>query len=481
MRTPAWSFNPRVSIASRPARLLAATTTAIVAAVGVAGCVVYETPRPHQTVYVEQPPPAPPPAEPAPPPEPVYDEPAPQPVVSVYVEPPLAQPAPIAVGWAPPPMLVEAPPPMPFGGAVWIGGYWVWQGNWVWAAGRWAPPPQPGYVWAQPYYEHRDGAVIFITGHWHARGVVFVPPPPTLRLTVVAAAPGVIPGHRPVGPVGVFVPAPPGSRVGLIVPAPVGTPPAVVASAPPLVGQGMRIRPTTINNTQVTNVTNVTNVTIVAPPGATAGGRAYESAVPAQAHLAAAMPPKVNLRAPVPASARPIPAYVPGRAQPALPPAQIVRPVARSTPPQPAATAQTPATPVAPVVGAPPRETPVAATNPAAPATTPQQAAVPAPGNGRHPPGRDRVPAVTQEPARAQPDVPHVTPVATAPATAPAQAVSQKIPPGRDDGRVHDAGVHRGNEAKTAKAEQPKNGGGNAEQAKAEKEEKRKKGEKERE
>src|SRR5439155_1563899 len=82
---------------------------------------------------------------------------APQAVVSVYVEPPISQPPPIAVAWAPPPMLVEAPPPMPFDGAVWIGGYWVWEGNWVWAAGRWTPPPQPNYLWVHPYYEHRDG------------------------------------------------------------------------------------------------------------------------------------------------------------------------------------------------------------------------------------------------------------------------------------------------------------------------------------
>jgi len=46
---------------------------------------------------------------------------------------------------------------------------------------------------------------------------------------------------------------------------------------------------------------------------------------------------------------------------------------------------------------------------------------------------------------------------------------------------VHDAGVHRGNETRTAKVEQPKNGNSNAEHAKAEKEDKHKKGEKERE
>src|SRR3974390_2411797 len=203
---------------------------------------------------------------PAPPP-PEYPPPAP--AVSVFVEPPVAEPAPIAVGGAPPPMLVEVPSPMPFVGAVWVGGYWVWQGNWVWAHGQWMGPPRPEYMWVHPYYEHRGDEVIFIDGHWSPPGVVFVPPPPGLRLVVETPAVGVIRGPRPIGPEGCFVPAPPGSRAGIIIPAPVGTAPAVVTSAPAVVNVGMRItnNVTTVNNvTNVTNITRVTNVTIVAPP-----------------------------------------------------------------------------------------------------------------------------------------------------------------------------------------------------------------------
>src|SRR5579871_2975736 len=150
----------------------------------------------------------------------VYVPPPPPPVVSVYVEPPIDEPPPIAVGWAPPPMLVESPPPPPFPEAVWVGGYWVWQGNWVWAHGHWMGPPRPNYAWVYPYYENRSGVVIFICGNWAAPGVVFQPPPPSLHLTVEVAAPGVIAGPRPNGPNGIFVPPPPGSRVGIIVPAP---------------------------------------------------------------------------------------------------------------------------------------------------------------------------------------------------------------------------------------------------------------------
>ena len=277
------------------------------------GCTVYQAPPP-QRVYAQ------------PVPAVAHVEPAPQAVVSVYVEPPIAQPAPILVGWAPPPMLVETAVPMPFAGAVWVGGYWVWEGNWVWAAGHWMAPPQPNYAWVHPYYEHRDGGVVFITGHWSPPGVAFVPPPLGLSLTLVAPLPGIVPGPRPIGPQGVFVPPPPGSHVGLIVPAPIGTAPAVVTSAAPVVNVGMRIQNSnnTTINTRITSVTNITNVTIVAPASATANGKAFESAVPAQAHLAAAMPAVVRAYAPTPASAKPIPAVAPSHAPVAPPPSHTV-------------------------------------------------------------------------------------------------------------------------------------------------------------
>jgi hypothetical protein len=168
-----------------------------------------------------------------------------------------------------------------------------------------------------PYYENRDGVVIFIAGHWAAPGAVFVPPPPSLHLSVEVALPGVVPGPRPIGPPGCFVPPPPGSRPGVIVPAPIGTAPAVVTGAPPVVAVGMRIA----TNTTVNNRT--TNVTIFAPPGATADGKPFNSQAPARANLAAAQPSTVKAFAPEPASTKPIPNYRPG-SKPALPPAQAV-------------------------------------------------------------------------------------------------------------------------------------------------------------
>ena len=380
----------------RPSPTAALQPFALAVAVLLSGCTVYQAPP--QRVYVQ---PAPPPvyAQPVP----LVVEPALQPVISIYVEPPIQQPEPILVAWAPPPMLVESPAPLPFGGAVWIGGYWVWEGNWVWAAGRWAPPPRPNYAWVHPYYENRDGAVVFITGYWGPPGVVFVPPALNLRLTLVTPSVGVVAGLRPIGPPGVFVPAPPGSRLGLIVPAPIGTAPAVVTSAAPVVNVGMRIQNS--NTTRVTNMTNISNVTIVAPATATANGRAFESAVPAQAHLAAALAPVIRATAPTPVSTRPIPAFVAGRAPIALPPPQGVptgaapapiRPTAANGPvtATPAMQATRPGTPAPPAALAQSARSPAAT---AAPTPMPGSPGVAADRSARTPvpapPGADARPA----------------------------------------------------------------------------------------
>ena len=64
--------------------------------------------------------------------------------MGLVIEFQIGEPEPIACPWAPPPMLVEPPPPPPFEGAFWTGGFWTWQGTWVWVHGRWAAPPQPG-------------------------------------------------------------------------------------------------------------------------------------------------------------------------------------------------------------------------------------------------------------------------------------------------------------------------------------------------
>ena len=258
-------------------------------------------------------------------------------VVSVFIDPPTQQPEPVAVAWAPPPMLVEELPPQPDPYAVWTGGYWTWQGDWVWCAGRWMDPPRQQFVWVQPYYEHRDDRVIFIPGYWSSPDAEFIAPAVERPVAWAYVNEGVVIGPPPEGPVGIFIPPPPGSRPGLIVPAPIGTPPAVIISAPPVMAVGMRvtgnvaidarhtINDNRVTNYSVTNVRNVTNVIVQAPAGATASGHAFQAQVPHQAHLAAAMHPQVAARAPVPATRTAVAAYVPGRPAAALPAPQKVQ------------------------------------------------------------------------------------------------------------------------------------------------------------
>jgi hypothetical protein len=245
-----------------------------------------------------------------------YVPPPPDPVVSVYVDPPTEEPEPIGVPWAPPPMLVEDPGPPPYFGAVWTGGYWVWGGRWLWAHGRWLGAPMAGYAWTQPYYENRDGVVIFVPGYWRAPGLVFVAPAMGISILMVTAAPGVVMGPPPRGPNCIFVPPPPGSRLGIVVPAPLGTSPAVVIGAPPVVRFGMQVR-----------LGDEGHVRIEAPATATASGRAVTVMAPREAHLAAAQRPIVRVAAPVPASSNAIRGFNPRGPLPTLPRAVAVKPV----------------------------------------------------------------------------------------------------------------------------------------------------------
>ena len=193
----------------------------VAAVMSLSACIVV----PARTVYREPPPSyspppptyqspsyQPPPAyEPAPPPVSSYSEPDDAEYWAVDYDPQVGAPPPVAVRWAPPPMRWEPPPPSPWIGAVWVGGYWHWNDydGWVWARGHWMMPPQPRYTWVEPYYENRDGLVIYVAGHWDPPGVVFIPPPRHIYVRVVEARPGYH-GYRCDGPNGVFIPPPPG-------------------------------------------------------------------------------------------------------------------------------------------------------------------------------------------------------------------------------------------------------------------------------
>ena len=77
-------------------------------------------------------------------------------------------PAPVVVApVAPPAPLVEVVPPVPFYGAVWLGGYWNWVGGrHIWVAGHYEQP-RPGYRWEPHRWEpHPQGGWGMRGGEW---------------------------------------------------------------------------------------------------------------------------------------------------------------------------------------------------------------------------------------------------------------------------------------------------------------------------
>ena len=79
----------------------------------------------------------------------------------VYSEPVPADS--VIVDVAPPAPYVEVVPAIPFAGAVWLGGYWGWNGGrHQWVPGRW-DHPRPGYQW-------RPHAWVNQGGRWHLHG-----------------------------------------------------------------------------------------------------------------------------------------------------------------------------------------------------------------------------------------------------------------------------------------------------------------------
>lgn len=81
---------------------------------------------------------------------------------------------------APPAAPVEAKPPIPHSGAVWIPGHHKWSGGkYVWIPGRWASP-QAGKKWVPGHWQKTPRGYRWVEGHWAATGAPAkpVPPPP---------------------------------------------------------------------------------------------------------------------------------------------------------------------------------------------------------------------------------------------------------------------------------------------------------------
>jgi hypothetical protein len=70
---------------------------------------------------------------------------------------------------APPPVRVEVKPAPPFAKAVWIPGYWKWQGKkYVWIGGSWKKP-RKGYIWVPGHWVKKKRGWFRVEGHWKRR------------------------------------------------------------------------------------------------------------------------------------------------------------------------------------------------------------------------------------------------------------------------------------------------------------------------
>ena len=88
----------------------------------------------------------------------VYSQPVP-----VYSRPAPGYEGEYAVDVAPPAPYVEVVPVIPFAGAIWLGGYWGWNGGrHSWVPGRW-DQPRAGYGWRPRTWVQQGG-------RWHLHG-----------------------------------------------------------------------------------------------------------------------------------------------------------------------------------------------------------------------------------------------------------------------------------------------------------------------
>jgi len=84
----------------------------------------------------------------------------PYPRQAAYYDGPGPSQSNIVVDVAPPAPYAEVVPAIPYFGALWLGGYWGWNGGrHQWVPGRWEQP-RPGYAW-RPYAWAQQG------GRWH--------------------------------------------------------------------------------------------------------------------------------------------------------------------------------------------------------------------------------------------------------------------------------------------------------------------------
>lgn len=72
----------------------------------------------------------------------------------------------VYVDTAPPALVVETKPPRPTPTAIWIDGYWQWNGHkHIWVAGHWDKKPK-GNGWVPGRWDKKSRGWVWTPGHW---------------------------------------------------------------------------------------------------------------------------------------------------------------------------------------------------------------------------------------------------------------------------------------------------------------------------
>lgn len=67
----------------------------------------------------------------------------------------------------PPPTPAEVQPPPPAPNALWVPGYWIYDGRtYTWVGSRWEIPPPLARSYVPAHAETRDGRSVFVPGYW---------------------------------------------------------------------------------------------------------------------------------------------------------------------------------------------------------------------------------------------------------------------------------------------------------------------------
>jgi hypothetical protein len=67
----------------------------------------------------------------------------------------------------PPPTPVDVVPPQPAANAVWVQGYWIYDGrSYTWVRGRWEVPPPYAHTYVPAHSEMRNGQLVHVPGYW---------------------------------------------------------------------------------------------------------------------------------------------------------------------------------------------------------------------------------------------------------------------------------------------------------------------------